>query len=193
MCDCDDSSDFSDDQNRALYSCHEKKLRKLNFTNYESYDLNEKKLECAVFLIDFDAEKLSVGKQNDNIYQIFYDGKPFRIATKAFSAIVKKSKVFAREKKIKVKDPMISNQLWCVMYHIERLVRIEEVKINNEWINFLEPFCVYFEPDKRFALNHIHYSEDCVIAFDQVVKTKEGKRRRDYRLMGQVIDCQVAF
>ena len=109
MCDCIDSSDFSDDQKRPLYSAHESKLKKMKFTNYETY--SEKKLECAIFLIDFDADKLSIGKQNNNVYQIFYDGKSFMVATKAFSGIIKRSKVFAREKKIKTKDPIVSHQL----------------------------------------------------------------------------------
>ena len=48
MCDCEDSSDFSDDQNRPMYAPYEsKKFKKLNFTNYDTYDINEKKLECA--------------------------------------------------------------------------------------------------------------------------------------------------
>ena len=97
-------------------------------TNYDTYDINEKKLECAIFLIGFDVEKISVVSQNDNIYQIFYVGKPFRVATKAFYGIIKRSKVFATERKIKVKDPVVSKQLWELMCHIMQLVRIEEMK-----------------------------------------------------------------
>ena len=129
MCDCEDSSDFSDDQNRPMYAPYEsKKLKKLNFSNYDTYDINEKKIECAIFLIDFDVEKILVVSQDDSIYQIFNDGKPFRVAKKTFSGIIKRSKVFAGEKKTKVKDPMVSKQLWEVMCRIIQLIRIEEMK-----------------------------------------------------------------
>ena len=188
MCDCEGFSDFSDDQNRPGMTTYQSKLKKLNFTNYESLD-TPKKLEDAIFLIDFDKDRLSVGKQNDKIYHIFYDGKPLRVATKAFSGIIKRSKVFAREKKIKAKDSMVSEQLWHVINRIIQLVRIEELK-SKKLCDFLEPYCVYFDPDERVVLTIF---EDCVIAFDQVVKTEEGKNIKEFRIIGQVVESRIAI
>ena len=108
MCDCEDSSDFSDDQKRPSVTRFGSELKKLNFTNYEA----EKYLEDAAFLVDFDEIKLKVEKEDTNTYNIFYDNKPLRIATKAFSVLIKKSKEFPREKKIMVKDIMVNQQLW---------------------------------------------------------------------------------
>ena len=53
MCDCEDLSDFTDDQERPTLSDNKGKLKKLNVTNYK----NEKYLEDAIFLIDFDESK----------------------------------------------------------------------------------------------------------------------------------------
>ena len=71
------------------------------------------------------------------------------------------------------------------MWNIKQLVRIEELK-SKKYIEFLEPYCVYFDPDERVAMNHICYSEDCVIAFDQIEMTEEGKNYKDFRIIGQV-------
>ena len=189
MCDCEDSSDFSDDQKRPSVTYFESKMKQLNFSNYECS--GKKSLEDAIFLIDFDDKKLTVEKENDVTYNILYDGKPLRVATKVFSLLIKKSKEFPKEKRIKVKDPMVSHQLWHVFWAIETAVRVAELE-NKNYLYYVKPYSVYFDPDERCFLNHIYYCEDCVIAFDQAIILAERAKSKNVRVVSQVIDCKVA-
>ena len=108
----------------------------LNFRIYEQLAKQkgiEKNLDCITFLTDFDKDKLTLKRNEINVqnYDILYNGKPFRIAPKAFSGIVKRSKCFKREKKVKIKDPVVSMQLWHVFHTIEELVRLDQPKRKN--------------------------------------------------------------
>ena len=84
--------------------------------NWQNKKVIEKNLDYITFLTDFDKDKLTLKRNeiNEQNYDILYDSKPFRIAPKAFGGIVKRSKYFKQEKKIKIKDPMVSMQLWHV-------------------------------------------------------------------------------
>ena len=193
MCDCSDSSDYSSDEKRELVGDCESKLIPLNFTNDEKYGFHEKLLDTGVHLTDFDQNKLSIKRNefnNDN-FDILYDGKPLRIYLRAFTATIKRSKYFKREKNIKVKDPMVSRLLWNVFHNVEELVRLEMQK-HDRYCWFLEPYKVWIDCDERLAPKHLYYFEEAAIAFDLVIQTDDDfKWSKEYRLDVSMIDCHV--
>ena len=84
-----------------------------------------KQIELGVPLTDFDKSKLSLSRCeiNPNNFDVFYNGKKFRLFFKAFVAIIKRSKYFEREKHLKIKDACLSRMLWEVLFTIEDKVR----------------------------------------------------------------------
>ena len=84
-----------------------------------------KQIELDVPLTEFDKSKLSLSRCeiNPNNFDVFYDGKKFRLFFKAFLAIIKRSKFFEREKHLKIKDVCLSRMLWEVLFTIEDKVR----------------------------------------------------------------------
>ena len=173
----------------------------LNFRIYEQLAKQkgiEKNLDCITFLTDFDKDKLTLKRNEINVqnYDILYNGKPFRIAPKAFSGIVKRSKCFKREKKVKIKDPVVSMQLWHVSHH-RRTGKIRSAK-KEKFCWFLESYYTSINCDERLAPKHLYYFEDGIIAFDQVINTDKDclicsklKCSREYRITSELISCSA--
>ena len=84
-----------------------------------------RQLELGIPLLDFDKAKLSVSRceNNPKNFDVFYDGKKFRLFLKAFSAKIKRSRCFSREKYIKVKDMCLNRMLWEAFWNISEKVR----------------------------------------------------------------------
>ena len=70
------------------------KLTPLSFTYYETCG-DKKELELAVPISEFDHTKVMLAQcqKNPNNYNILYDGHRFRVFLKAFSGIIKRSRV----------------------------------------------------------------------------------------------------
>ena len=104
MCDCEISTDFSDEQKRLAVANEFAKLTPLKFSNYEKYGHHKKLAKNSVYLSYFDKSKLNIKRNqlNEANYDILYDGEPFTIALKSLSVVVKKSEYFDDEKNIKV-------------------------------------------------------------------------------------------
>ena len=79
-------------------------LKPLSFSGYkfDHKDPNELGVEITMF----DPSQLSVERNEENPcnWDVFYDGKVFILKLKSFSAIIKRSREFEREKYVKVKD-----------------------------------------------------------------------------------------
>ena len=69
MCDCEDSSDYRDDQNRPAIVKLDGVMTPLNFTIYEQLakqKVIEKNLDYITFLTDFDKDKLTLKRNEIN-------------------------------------------------------------------------------------------------------------------------------
>ena len=110
MCDCDDYSSCSSDEETSRRTDKavaglSYELVPLNFATYEMCgDL--KQTELGVPLTKFDCSKLSVTRcaENPNNFDILYDGPKLRLFLKVFPGLVKRSKYSSREKHLKIKD-----------------------------------------------------------------------------------------
>ena len=96
-----DSSDSEASEPRNTISNIMYKLEKLNFT-HDFGDSNLKEVD----IMHFNPWKLTVRRNiiNPSNWDIFYDNKILILKLKAFSGIVKRSKVFPREKYVKITD-----------------------------------------------------------------------------------------
>ena len=197
MCDRTDYSSCSSDEDIArtkVVADRSCSLVPLNFALYEVCG-DMKQTELGVQLIQFNTGLLSVvpDEQNPDNFKIFYDGHKFRLFRKAFPAFVKRSKYFAREKHIKIKDRCQSKLLWEVFWNIsERVMEVasKEDKFCRfiEWCRIWVNFC-----DKRLASKHIYYFEEASVAIDRVIMIKESEHSKEFRLSAEIIDPHVLW
>ena len=90
------------------------KLTPLGFTYYETCG-DKKDLKLAVF----DPQKVTLApcEINPNNYKILHDGHKLRVLLKAFSGIIKRSRVFNREICVKIKD-IAQNKMFSEICHV---------------------------------------------------------------------------
>ena len=191
MCDCEISTDFSNEQKRLAVVNEFAKLTPLKFSNYEKYGHHKKLAENSVYLSYFDKNKLSIKRNqlNEANYDILYDDEPFRIALKSLSGVVKESKYFDDEKNIKViRNPFSSKQLCSVFHAIKELVRNDQGQ-NNCW--FLDCYKVIIDSDTELLSRCLYYFKDAITAFDQVIQRDNDSWAKDYRIICNLIESKV--
>ena len=138
----------------------------LTFTAYD-YDLSKQEI---VPILKFDMSKLSITKLEDHNFKILYDNKPLFVGIKAFCALANKGKDFARNRYIKVKNPLASRRHWDAFCKINSETCYE---IHSSAF-FADPMKVLLECDERLPQKELIYFEDCVIFFDKVITKASG-------------------
>ena len=123
------------------------KLVPLTFAIYEMCGYT-KQLELGVHISDFDKSKLNLSpcELNPNNYELMYDGKKFCLFIDAFNGNIKKSRCFAEEEWVKVKDDCLIGMLfeifWNIRLKVEELLSQKEnclcfIEWNRIWLNFV--------------------------------------------------------
>ena len=197
MCDCNDRSSYSSDEETSRRSSravsdlnHE--LVPLNFALYEmSGDL--KQTELGVPITKFDAKKLSVVRcaDNPNNFDILYDGHKLRLLFKSFPGLVKRSKHFDRELHLKIKDKCQSMLYWEVCWNISHQL-CELVKTENKFCWFIEWYRIWINfCDKRLARKRLYCFEEASVALDKIILINEDEYIREYRLISEMVDAHV--
>ena len=145
------------------------KLTPLSFTYYETCG-DKKELELAVPISEFDHTKVTLAQRekNPNNYNILYDGHRFRVFLKAFSGIIKRSRVFEREICVKIKD-IAQNELFWEICHVisTRLQEIYQQKKSDKFCCYVEWYRIFANYcDERLPRRKEHYLEDTTVALD---------------------------
>ena len=169
MVDCRDSDSYDKDSLRRRIHCgrnDEANLKDLTFTAYD-YDLSKQEI---VPILKFDMSKLSITKLEDHNFKILYDNKPLFVGIKAFCALANKGKDFARNRYIKVKNPLASRRHWDAFCKINSETCYE----THSSAFFADPMKVLLECDERLPQKELIYFEDCVIFFDKVITKASG-------------------
>ena len=149
MCDCYSSSSDDDFERKNVVADRSCSLVPPNLALYETCG-DIKQIELGVQLAQFDNSKLSVvaDKETTNNFNIFYDGQKFCLFLKAFPAIVERSKYFAREKHIKLKDHCQSKLLWEVLWNIAEKV-MEAVAKEDKFCWFIDWYRIWITTLRR--------------------------------------------
>ena len=157
--------------------------------------LDKKELELAVPISEFDHTKVTLAQceKNPNNYNILYDGHRFRVFLKAFSGIIKRSRIFEREICVKIKD-IAQNKLFWEICHVisSRLQEIYQQKKSDKFCCYIKWYRIFANYcDKRLARRKIHYFEDTTVALDRVVMIDEDAWTNQYRLVSEMINTKV--
>ena len=199
-----DMSDYSDYSSR---SCDEEttktrntmaniscKLTPLSFSYYETCG-DKKELELAIPISEFDPTKVTLAqcKLNPNNYDILYDGHRFRVFLKAFSEIIKRSRVFEREICVKIKDIAQNKLIWEICHVISTILQeLYQQKKSDKFCCYIEWYRIFVNNcDERLARRKVHYFEDTTVALDRVVMIDDNAWTNQYRLVSEMIDTKV--
>ena len=131
MCSCNDYTYESSGNEEIEFAIANRmcKLVPLNFTSYETCG-DTKQLKLGVPLFDVDKSNMSVSRCeiNPHNFDVFYDGKTFRLFLKAFDGKIKRSRCFCREKHVKIKDICLNRMLWEVFWNIKKSENLSKKK-----------------------------------------------------------------
>ena len=170
------------------------KLTCLSFTYYETCG-DKKELELAVSISEFDHMKVTLAQceKNPNNYNSLYDGHRFRVFLKAFSGIIKRSRVFEREICVLIKDIAQNKLSWEICHNIStRLQEIYQQKKSGKFCCYIEWYRIFTNYcDERQTRRKVHYFEDTTVALDRIVMIDEDTWTNRYRLVSEMIDTKV--
>ena len=99
---------------------------------------------------------------------------------KAFDGKIKRSKIFSREKHLKIRDVCVNRMLWEVFWNIEELVR-QAVNHKKKFSWFLEWHRIWLNVcDKRLTPRHIYHFEEATVAIDKVVMIEQNEYQKEF-------------
>ena len=166
-------------------------LKPLNFTYYETSG-DKKDLHLGIPISELEPSKVTIKKNeiNPNNFDIFYDGKKFRLNFKVFSGIVKRRCVFEREKYVKIKDICLSKIFWEICQTLTTRLYEEYIKQKYEkYCCFIEWCKVFINfVDERLAGRKMRYFED--VALDRICLIEDEAWTRQYRLVCEMISAK---
>ena len=105
----------------------------------------------------------------------------------------KRSKYFARQKHLKIKDHCQSWLLWELLWNIAEKVK-EIVSKEDKFCWFIQWYRIWVNfCDKRLAAKHIYYFEEASVEVDRVVMIEESEHSKEFRLSAEMIDAHVLW
>ena len=181
---CDDYS-VEAEESRNTISEIMYKLANLSFThNYGEANENT----ITVNIMHFQPWKLKVkrNESQDGSWNISYDDKILILKLKAFSGEVRRSKVIARKKYVRIEDLCLKKLYREICNLLCHMINAREYK---DWSKeYSKVFLTYF--DHKLSLRKTHYFEDVCIAFEGAELEKDEGKHPRLRLKNEMIKAK---